>query len=78
MTWNYRLIQYESHVELVEMYYDNHGVIEGWTESLFVANDLEDMILTLGLMQEDLRTKPVIQASDLPIPPEAADEQVPQ
>jgi len=66
MYWNYCLIQYEEHVELVEMYYEDDGSFFGCTEALLTANDKDDMQKTLALMHHDVKTKPIIQESELP------------
>ncbi len=76
MYWNYRLIQRDGFVELVEAYYENtdgktyckgdEGVLVGYTDALLTAADKEDMQKTLALMHNDVKTKVVLQESELP------------
>ena len=66
MHWDYRLVQLETHVELVEMYYEDDGSFAGYTDALLTAQDKEDMQKTLALMHNDVKTKEIIQEKDLP------------
>jgi len=66
MHWNYRLIQRKEYVEIVEMHYEDDASLTGYTDGLLTAQDKDDMMKTLALMLNDVKTKPIIQESELP------------
>lgn len=66
MTWNYRVIQHEDYCGLHELYYDDGGVITGYTEALVVGNDLDDLRGTLELMLQDASNRGVLDEELLP------------
>lgn len=54
MTWNYRILaplDDNDVFSLIEVYYDDHGQIEGWSDAhMGQADTLDEMIDTLKLM----------------------------
>jgi len=67
MTWNYRIIHHnedESYYGLHEVYYDENGAIDGWTEDALIVGDTKDEILeTLAMMKSDIEKHDVILLS---------------
>jgi len=70
MSWNYRLLEKEYEGEpyyvVVEVYYDDEGGIQGWTDKAYPLGS------TLDELKEDLRyfnkalDKPVLIEKELP------------
>jgi len=66
MRWNYRVVQHEDYWGLHEIYYNDNGDIEGYTEADVVGNDHDDLVKTIKLMLKDATQTKLLQASDLP------------
>ena len=56
MTWNYRVMKRDGLLAIYSVYYDDGGIIQGWSVDPFSpeADDLEELRTTLELMLEAL------------------------
>ena len=68
MSWNYRLIDYGSHVAVHEVYYDDEGKPTAYTtRPVYLSGDtLEDIEADVGLILSDLKRLPPLKESELP------------
>jgi len=72
MSWNYRVMKSypatrpEPWYSIREVYYDNHGEVDGWTvDEIAPASDtVEGLLEILGLMRNCL-DKPVLDEAEL-------------
>ncbi len=70
MTWNYRIIRHkEGHFALHEVYYDDDGNPDGWTQDpiTFVVDSDEGtagLITSLEMALKDARDRPVLDFSE--------------
>ena len=79
MSWNYRVIRYANNegFGLHEVYYDESGKVEGWTEDPVItcsANESfeREFIRELKAMMKDIESAgPVIEEDELPEPTES-------
>jgi hypothetical protein len=70
MKWNYRLID-RSHknggepwLEIVEVYYDEHNKLIGFSEPCLNAENKEEVISTLQMVINDISKENVLNVSD--------------
>lgn len=42
MSWNYRVVKKDQYYGICEVYYDNDGKIEGWTDFIEPVGDAPD------------------------------------
>lgn len=65
MTWNYRLIDFGTHVALHEVYYNADGEPTSWTENpaSFVG---DDVVEALRMALWDVENRPVLITPDTP------------
>lgn len=71
MSWNYRIIEFGTHLALHEVYYDERGKVRGWTaEPAGFISDLEgssaEIVDSLARALDDARRRPVLRERDLP------------
>lgn len=68
MSWNYRLVDYGSHMAVHEVYYDKEGKITGLTETprTLTGDSVDDIEEDLKLILEQLRRHPPLSSADLP------------
>lgn len=68
MSWNYRLVDYGSHLALHEVYYGPDGKVEGGTASprAITGDTAEEIAEDLELMLEDIRKHPPLREQDMP------------
>jgi len=72
MTWNYRVMRSyfedmpDAWYSIREVYYDNHGEVDGWTvdEAAPVGDTVEELLEILGLMRNCL-DKPILDEAEL-------------
>ncbi len=72
--WNYRILRQEVHFqgtiehvfEVIEAYYNDEGVIDGWCTADAEADTAEDLKKSLGLMLAAF-DEPILERSDLPM-----------
>lgn len=71
MTWNYRVIKYDTNKDIVyrvhEVFYDKNKNIKGFTkEAVFPQGEsLEELISDLQLMINDAKKHPVLSLKEL-------------
>ncbi len=70
MSWNYRIIYHDSiehpYYGLHEIYYNEDGIIDGWTiEASVVGDDKEEIIRSLELMLKDANKSDLLVESSL-------------
>src|SRR3546814_15898931 len=63
MTWNYRILDHGTHLDLHEVFYDDTGRPEGWAaEPLDVASETrEELLQALEMALADARNRPVLR-----------------
>lgn len=71
MSWNYRIIEFGTHLALHEVYYDKRGKVRGWTaEPAGFISDLAgssaEIVDSLARALDDARRRPVLHERDLP------------
>lgn len=68
MSWNYRLVNYGTHLALHEVYYGEDGSITGVTvhPRAVTGDTIQDIEEDLKLMLETLRRHPVLREDELP------------
>lgn len=71
MTWNYRIIDFATHLALHEVYYDKRGRVMRWSAvpATFVGDPgegAEGLALGLARALDDARLRPVLKQGDLP------------
>lgn len=69
MTWNYRIIDFGTHKALHEVYYDDKGVPNGWTEKPadFVCDadeGPEEIAGALAMALSDAQRRPMLRHVD--------------
>lgn len=72
MIWNYRIIQFEEHLALHEVFYDEAGKVEAYTADAisFVADIEEGAAGIIGSLEQafaDASSRPILQVGDLPV-----------
>lgn len=76
MTWNYRLVDRthrnagEPWVEIVEVYYDEQGKLEGFSSPFINGETKEEVLLNLKRIIADIEDKPVLTLADFRMKPE--------
>lgn len=68
VTWNYRLVDYGSHLGVHEVYYDEGGKVKCWGSEpeKIIGESIDDIEDDLKLILKDLRRFPPIPESELP------------
>jgi hypothetical protein len=71
MTWNYRVIKFEDHLALHEVYYDKSGEVTGWTiePARFVCDGDEtatDIAKSLDQARNDAKNRTILIAAEYP------------
>lgn len=70
MTWNYRVVEHDIHkestFEIHEVYYDDKGNIEGYTERSMspFGTDIKELVNDIAYMTAAL-SKPILKYSEL-------------
>lgn len=71
MTWNYRIIKYDTNKNIVyrihEVFYDEKGKIEGFTEDAVFAQGetVDELISDLQMMINDAKKYPILSLKEL-------------
>jgi len=67
MSWNYRVFKKDGFYSLCEVYYDNEGNAEGYTEAIDFKNysSVEDLIQDFELALKDAKTRPLFIVDSL-------------
>jgi hypothetical protein len=63
MTWNYRIMRHygeETFYAIHEVYYDDNGTVEWWTEKAEVISDTVEGILEVLSMMHDASLKDIL------------------
>lgn len=71
MSWNYRIIDHDSHLALHEVYYDRRGQVTSWSAqpTTFVSDAHEGapgLAISLVRALRDAMERPVLVRRDLP------------
>lgn len=71
MSWNYRVIKFDDHYALHEVYYDAGGKVTAYTErpADFGSDEEEGVagiVASLEMALSDAQKRPVLMKSDLP------------
>ena len=70
MSWNYRILDHGTHLALHEVYYDETGMVTGWTVEpvTFVAcveEGAPGLQIALGNALDDAQRRPVLSVAAL-------------
>ena len=64
--WNYRLLEDETGLRIIEVYYDSTSSIMGWTEAgAPMGNDRDDVLAEIETMRLAVVDSPILTPDDL-------------